>query len=123
MFAGVAERQTRTVQVRVVAILCGFKSHLLHSNTKRVDILSTLFCIRSRAFFEPMVQSLRSASVGAKQTSPGRLAPHLLHNYFKAVNTVEMLYLPYFFAFWCVTLFLGAYAMKFQIYPVFKNIY
>ena len=31
LFAGVAERQTRTVQVRVVAILCGFKSHLLHT--------------------------------------------------------------------------------------------
>ena len=40
--------------------------------------MSTPFCVRSRAFLEPMVQVLRSASVGAEQTSPGRLAPHLL---------------------------------------------
>ena len=29
-FAGVAEWQTRRLQVPVVARLCGFKSHLLH---------------------------------------------------------------------------------------------
>ena len=36
------------------------------------------FFVRSRAFLELRVQGLRSASVGAKQTSPGRLAPNLL---------------------------------------------
>ncbi len=30
VFAGVAEWQTRRLQVPVVARLCGFKSHLLH---------------------------------------------------------------------------------------------
>ena len=30
LFAGVAEWQTRRLQVPVVARLCGFKSHLLH---------------------------------------------------------------------------------------------
>ena len=39
----------------------------------------------------PLGQGLRSASVGAKQTSTGRLAPHLLHDF-----------IPYFFV-WCVT--------------------
>ncbi len=58
--------------------MCGFKSHLLHGNIKRVDLMVYSFYIRSRADLEPRVQGLRSASVGAKQTSPGRLAPHLL---------------------------------------------
>ena len=30
LYAGMAEWQTRTVQVRVLAITCGFKSHFLH---------------------------------------------------------------------------------------------
>ena len=48
-------------------------------NTNGVDEMSTPFCVRSRASLEPRVQGLRSASVGAKQTSTGRLAPHLLY--------------------------------------------
>ena len=43
LFAGVAERQTRTVQVRVVAILCGFKSHLLHTYFKAVNTVEILY--------------------------------------------------------------------------------
>ena len=35
MFAGVVEWQTRWLQVPVVAIPCGFKSHLLHYIEKR----------------------------------------------------------------------------------------
>ena len=47
---------------------------------KRKDLgrrLGLFFC--SRACLVPKVQGLRSAPVGAKQTSTGRLAPHLPH--------------------------------------------
>ena len=47
-------------------------------NASGGDRTSTPFCVRSRASLEPRVQGLRSAPVGAKQTSTGRLAPHLL---------------------------------------------
>ena len=50
------------------------------SALKRKDLgkrLGLFFCIG--ASLEPKVQSLRSAPVGAKQTSTGRLAPHLPH--------------------------------------------
>ena len=43
-YAGVAERQTRKFQVLVVAILCGFKSHLPHQK-KAVRIIGLFFFI------------------------------------------------------------------------------
>ena len=44
-FAGVAEWQTRRLQVPVVARLCGFKSHLLHEGLRE---LSETFSSKNR---------------------------------------------------------------------------
>ena len=55
----------------------GFKSHLPHETKRlRSEILS-LFRFRTEAVLESKIQGLRFAPVGAKQTSTGRLAPHL----------------------------------------------
>ena len=43
VFAGVAEWQTRRLQVPVVARLCGFKSHLLHESKTAADSSAAVF--------------------------------------------------------------------------------
>ena len=42
--------QTRTVQVRMVAILCGFKSHLLHVK-REVELSTSLFYFYMNLFY------------------------------------------------------------------------
>ena len=46
VFAGVAEWQTRRLQVPVVARLCGFKSHLLHTYQRTAFQIGKLFFVR-----------------------------------------------------------------------------
>ncbi len=60
-------------------LACGFKSHLPHYEKERLkrEIVWVFSFSEAGASLEPRVQGLRSASVGTKQTSTGRLAPHL----------------------------------------------
>ena len=51
-------------------------------NRRPPDVLQPIFRMTSVVAWQaPMVQGLRSASVVAEQTSPGRLATHLPHGY------------------------------------------
>ena len=71
--------QTGKTKDLVHVFACGFKSHLPHCEKERLKrkIVWVFSFSEAGASLEPRVQGLRSASVGAKQTSTGRLAPHL----------------------------------------------
>ena len=47
-----AEWQTRTVQVRMVAILCGFKSHFLHKVRAELRLWFRFFYIIESSFYD-----------------------------------------------------------------------
>ena len=71
---------SKTKDLVIIAIVwVQVPSSALKKERLKREIVWVFSFSEAGASLEPSVQGLRSASVGAKQTSTGRLAPHLPH--------------------------------------------